>query len=150
MEQTSHLAVQARTAVDQARLGTLTTYARAPSTPHTTCATVPLRGDGSVEVELATDALAVRQLLARPVAALRVAPVGREPVILRGAARRLPGASRQGRLRFRLQPAAVRVGTPSQRVDEASCDSAAPDPLRHNAPHVLAHLNDRHSDDLAA
>ncbi len=146
---TSHLAVQARTAVDQARFGTLTTYARLPSTPHATCVAVEAGSDGSAEVELAKDAIAVRQILARPLASLRVAPVGCEPVLLHGAAYRRPGITRQGRLRFHLQAAAVRVGSPPQLVDEASYAAAEPDPLRHDAWHVLAHLNDGHADALA-
>lgn len=68
--QDAHLAVQARTAVDQARTGTLTTYARQPGARPTTCVAVRGRDDGGVEVELEPGSLAVRQVLARPLASL--------------------------------------------------------------------------------
>lgn len=146
--QDAHLAVEARTAVDQARTGTLTTYARQPGARHTTCVAVRARDDGSVEVELEPGSLAVRQVLARPLASLCVAPAGCEPVLLHGAALRLPGSG-QSVLRFHLQAGAVRVGTPPLLLDQATYETAVPDPLRHDAPHVLAHLNEGHADALA-
>lgn len=66
------------------------------------------------------------------------------------SARRLPGTSEDGRLRFRLDVAAVRVGAPAVLVDGESYGAAAPDPLAGQAPAVLAHLNHRHADALAA
>lgn len=103
----------ARTSVDRARVGTLTTYARRPSGQHTTTANVRARVDGSVEVHLAPAAVPVRRLLARPVATLQVAPPWCEPVRLHGAVRRLPGTSERGDLVFHLEIAAVRVGSPA-------------------------------------
>lgn len=144
------VAVQARTSIDCARVGSLTTYARHPSSQHTCSVSVQARADGTVEIELAVDALSARQLIARPVASLLVAPVGCAPVLLHGSARRLPGPSRRGTLVFHLELAAVRVGSPGVLVDQAAYCAAAPDPLRHDAPAVLAHLNDGHADALAA
>lgn len=143
-------AARARTAVDRARVGELTTYARHPSSTRTTSVSVAARDDGSVEVRLSPVALGARQLLARPVATLQVAPPWCEPVLLHGAARRLPGTSERGELVFHLSVAAVRVGSPPVLVDEASYTGAAPDPLRHDAPGVLAHLNEGHADALSA
>jgi Protein of unknown function (DUF2470) len=143
-------AVLARTSVDRARTGLLTTYARHPSASSSTVVAVTAREDGGVEVRLSPAALGARQLLARPVATLRVAPAWCEPVLLHGAARRLPGTRGQGELVFSLRVAAVRVGSPAVLLDEASWSAAAPDPLRHDAPAVLSHLNEAHADALAA
>ena len=143
-------AVSARTSVDRARVGLLTTYARSPSSTASTSVRVSARSDGSVEVRLAPTALGVRQLLARPVATLQVAPLWCEPVRLHGAARRLTGTSDRGELVFHLTVAAVRVGSPPALLDEASYAAAAPDPLRHDAPAVLSHLNAAHAGALSA
>lgn len=120
-----------------------------PQCSHATVVAVRPPDDGGVEIELAKDALAVRLLLARPLASVRVAAEACEPVLLHGAACRLPGLSEQGLVRFRLHAAVVRVGTPATVLDEAAHAAAEPDPLRHDAPHVLAHLNAGHADALA-
>lgn len=146
----SAFGVLARTAVDRARVGALTTYARHPSSQHTCSVAVRARADGTVEVELARDALAARQLLARPVATLHVAPACCEPVLLHGAARRLPGTGARGTMVFHLDVAAARVGIPAVLLDGTTYAEAEPDPLRHAAPAALAHLNDAHADALAA
>lgn len=143
-------AVDARTSVDCARVGALTTCARQPGSRHTTTVAVRARADGSVEVQLARDACAVRQLLARPVAVLRVAPVACEPVLLHGSARRLPGVSPTGALVFHLEVAAVRVGSPAVLVDPPTYAAAEPDPLRADAPAVLSRVNAGHAEALAA
>jgi hypothetical protein len=143
-------AVRARTSVDRARVGELTTYARHPSRRLTTSVGLQVRPEGTVDVHLSTAAHAVAQLLARPLATLRVAPPWCEPVLLHGGARRLPGLTDHGELVFRLEVAAVRVGSPPVPVDEAAYSAARPDPLRCDAPAVLAHLNEGHADALSA
>ena len=143
-------AVQARTSVDRARVGELTTYARHPSGGLTTSVGLQVRPDGAVDVHLSRGAGAVAQLLARPLATLRVAPPWCEPVLLHGGARRLPGLTERGELAFRLEVAAVRVGSPPMPVDESAYAAARPDPLRCDAPAVLAHLNEGHADALSA
>ena len=143
-------AVRARTSVDRARVGELTTYARHPSGQRTTSVGLHVRPDGAVDVHLSTGAHAVTQLLARPLATLRVAPPWCEPVLLHGGARRLPGLTDRGELVFRLEVAAVRVGSPPALVDGSAYAAARPDPLRRDAPAVLAHLNDGHADALTA
>lgn len=148
--QLDEVAVRARTAVASARVGWLTTYARHPSSQYTTCVSVRPRPDGTVEVQLGRNAVGVRQLLARPVATLEVCPVGCEPVLLHGAARRLPGLSDNGALLFHLDVAVARVGTRAVPLDERTYFAAAPDPLAHDAPAVLSHLNGAHADELAA
>lgn len=143
-------AVRARTSVDRARVGELTTYARHPSGSRPTSVGLQVRPDGGVEVHLSTGAYAVAQLLARPMATLRVAPPWCEPVLLHGGTRRLPGLTDRGELVFRLEVAAVRVGSPPVPVDESAYAAARPDPLRGDAPDVLAHLNEGHADALSA
>lgn len=146
----SEAAVQARTSVDMAAVGSLTTYARHPSGQHTVTVPVSARPDGTVEVEVPIDSLPLRQLLARPVATLQVRPAGCEPVLLHGAARRVAGGRGPGTLVFGLDVAAARVGSPAVLLDRAHYDAAEPDPLRHVAPAALEHLNDGHADALAA
>lgn len=143
----------ARVAVAAARVGTLVTYARHPSGQLSTAVEVAARADGSVEVRLAARSHAVRQLLARPLATVSIAPVGCPPVLLHGAARRLPGATDDGRVVFHVEAAAVRVGEHCRPVDTR--DYAAHRPgadvvLRHQAAQVLEHLNASHADLLAA
>lgn len=148
--QPDEVALRARTAVASARVGWLTTYARHPSSQCTTCVSVRPRPDGTVEVQLGRNAVAARQLLARPVATLELCPVGSEPVVLHGAARRLPGLTDNGALLFHLDVAVVRVGTRAVPLDGRSYFAATPDPLARDAPDVLSHLNGGHAAALAA
>lgn len=143
-------AVRARTALDRARVGQLTAYARHPSGQRTTSVGLRVRTDGAVDVHLSPGNQAVAQLLARPLATLQVAPPWCDPVLLHGGARRLPGLTDRGELVFRLDVAVVRVGSPPAVVDGSAYAAARPDPLRADAPAVLAHLNDGHADALAA
>lgn len=140
----------ARTSVAAARVGALTTYGRHPSGQRTVAVAVQPQDDGSVHVELARDAEGVAQLLARPYAALEVAPVGCAPVLLHGPVRRLPGTSDSGALRFALVPAVVRAGAASELVDERAYAAAVPDRVAGQATAVLAHLNTCHAEALAA
>lgn len=143
-------AVRARTSVDRARVGALTTYARHPSGSLSTSVGLQARPDGAVDVHLSTGAHAVAQLLARPLATLRVAPPWCEPVLLHGGTRRLPGLTNRGELVFRIEVAAVRVGSPPALVDATAWSAARPDPLRCDAPALLTHLDERHADALSA
>lgn len=143
-------ALQARTSVAAAQVGRLTTYARHPARQTTTTVSVQPQGDGTVDVQLSREAVGTQQLLARPVATLELAPVGHDPVLLHGSARRLPGFGPNGTLRFRLEVAAVRLGSPSVLIEEGEYAAATPDPLAADAPAVLDHLNHAHADGLAA
>lgn len=143
-------ALQARTSVAAAQVGRLTTYARHPSRQTTTTVGVQPQPDGTVVVQLGREAVGSQQLLARPVATLELAPVGHDPVLLHGAVSRLPGVGPHGRLCFRLEVAAVRLGSPSVLIDEQEYATATPDPLAADAPAVLGHLNDAHADGLVA
>lgn len=143
-------ALRARTSVAAARVGLLTTYARHPAGQTSVTVSVQPQADGSVQVQLRADARGAQQLLARPVATLDLAPVGHDPVLLHGAVRRLPGAGATGSLLFHLDVVAVRVGSPAVAVDEHDYARATPEPLAPDAPAVLAHVNDRHADGLAA
>lgn len=142
----------ARAAVATARVGTLVTYARHPSGQLATTVEVAARQDGSVEVRLAPRSQAVRQLLARPLATVSLAPPGSPPVLLHGAARRLPGTA-GGQVVFHVEAAAVRVGEHCRPVDVRDYRAHPPETdvvLAHQAAHVLAHLNASHGDLLSA
>lgn len=139
----------ARTAVDRARTGLLTTYARHPSRSHTASVSITAAPDGSVQLHLPVGGMPARQLLARPVATLSIRPPACEPTVVHGAVTRLRGTSAEGTLVFRLEVAAGRVGAPACFVDGEAYEQASPDPLRHAAPGVLAHLNDAHAEGLA-
>jgi hypothetical protein len=142
-------AEQARTALARARLGTLTTFGRRSLAPRMT--TVSVTADGpAVVVRLRPGSLAVADLLARPLATVQIGPAGHEPVVLQGGASRLPGRDADGRLSFRLEPGAVRVGARSCAVPLPEFLSASPDPLHEDAPALLTHLRDGHRADLAA
>lgn len=141
-------AEQARTAVARARVGLLTTYGRRAPLVRTTH--VGVAGDGAaLVVRLRPESPAVTDLLARPLAAVRVGPPGFVQVLLQGSVVRLPGRDDRGRLRFRVDPGAVRVddGGPVAVADYRSAD---PDPLRDDAPVLLAHLRAAHRADLGA
>jgi hypothetical protein len=71
-------------------------------------------------------------------------------VLLHGGARRLPGRTGPASWCSRLEVAAVRVGSPPVLVDQSAWSAARPDPLRCDAPAVLAHLNEGHADALSA
>lgn len=142
-------AALARAAVDDARLATLVTYGRHPSRQSETVVDVRARDDGSLEVELAPAAPAVRQLLARPLATVHLAPPGHPPVLVHGAARRLPGRSGTGPLVFHVEAAAVRLGEHCRAVDPDGYAAGAATPvglLDRRAPYVLAHVNAAHAD----
>lgn len=142
-------ATQARTSVYCARVGSLTTYTRHPSRQHTSAVAVQPRPDGTVEVQVPVGSLAARHLVSRPVATLLVAPAACQPVLVHGAARRLRPSGSGSVLTFHLDVATVRVGAARLAVDEQAYARAAPDPLRHDAPAVLAHLNTGHAQALA-
>lgn len=139
----------ARTAVDCARTGLLTTYARHPSRSHTGPVRLAAALDGSVQLHLPAATVPARQLLARPVATLSIRPPACEPTVVHGAVARLRGTAVDGALVFRLEVAAGRVGAPACFVDGEAYGQARPDPLRRDAPAVLAHLNGGHAEGLA-
>jgi len=143
-------AVLARTSLASARAASLLTFPRLARGHLTTVVTVAARADGSAEVLLDRDSAALRQITARPLAVLRVAPSWCEPLTLHGAVCRLPGVDRGGRVRLVLEAAAVRVGQPGRVVDADHYAAAQPDPLHEDAPAVLSHLNAGHGDALTA
>ncbi len=145
------LAEQARTAVALARVGTLTTYSRrAPARTRTTV--VALRdGDAGLVVEVRAGSPAVADLMERPLATVQVGPPACTPVLVHGGATRVRGAGRTGLLAFRVEPALVRAGEPGlEPVDLRDYLDAEADPLRSDAPALLAHLRTRHGAQLAA
>jgi hypothetical protein len=146
-------AALARTSVSCASVAALTTYPRSASDrPHLTNVTVSACDDGSVVVLLRAGSLAAQHLLQRPFATVRVAPPGCERVTLHGGAQRLPGKDDSGRLAFRVEAGAVRIGERGETtVETTAYGSTGPDPLGREAGAVLAHLRlPCHAEQLAA
>lgn len=146
---------QARTAMACARVASLLTYPRtAPGRPHLTNVELEHDETGRPMVRLATGALAVTHLTARPLATVQIAPVGHPTVTVHGAVHRLPGRDDEGRLLYRVDIGAVRLGHvghgPCDAVSPREYVAARPDPLATDAPAVLAHLRDHHAAGLAA
>ena len=147
----AHPAELARTAVADARVGTLSTYPRsAPHRPHVTTVHVAGQDDGSILAWLLPGSPAAQMLLVRPLATLRVAPVGYEPVTLHGEARRERGGDDGALQAFRVSVGAVRLGPTGCPVDSVDYVSAVPDAVRQQAPELLDHLNRGHAGALAA
>ncbi|MBC7374496.1 MAG: hypothetical protein H7323_10955, partial [Frankiales bacterium] len=141
----------ARTALAQARVAALTTYPRSAPAPRLTSVTMSCQDDGRPVIRVGPGSRAAVDLLARPLATVRVSPVGAETVTVHGGARRLPGRDERGRLAFRVDVGAVRLGVVRPAtVDLDAFDAAEPDPLREDAPRVLAHLREAHTDQLTA
>jgi hypothetical protein len=127
-------------------VATLVTYDRRSGEPplHTTAA-VHTDEAGRPIFCLSQESGALHNLLARPLASLVMAG-GETSVILRGGARRLlRGRETRALQSFRLDVTSVRlVNAGSLEVDVADFLAAEPDPLRHEAAGVLAHLGDAH------
>lgn len=146
-------AVLARTSLQCASVAALTTYPRSASArPHLTNVQVTADEHGNALVLLRAGSLAVQQLLARPFATVHVAPRGCERVTLHGGTQRLPGKDHMGRLAFRVEAGAVRLGEHGQiSIEAAAYAGARLDPLGRDAPAVLAHLRQpHHAEQLAA
>lgn len=154
-------AEQARTAVAQAQVATLTTY---PQLARPAPTTVPVADeDGHLLITLCGCAPAVTELTLRPLATVRLSPAFCEPVTIQGEVHGLPdgGGGVGGPLaeqsdglrtaRFRLDVRAVRVGRAGREVvDVQDYWRAKPDPLREDAPGILAYLRRGHGAQLAA
>lgn len=143
---------RARAAVATARFAALTTYPRsAPGRPVLTSVTLECGTQGCPVIAVEAGSQAAGHLLARPLATVRVAPVGADTVTLHGAARRLPGRDGEGRLRFQVDVGAVRLGDDAPvSVDPDDYRAATYDPLALEAAAVLAHLRLAHAEQLAA
>ena len=137
----------ARTALASARVGALTTYPR-HGAPRPT--QVSVRDDhGSVVLGMSVRSWAAADLASRPLATLRIHPAECRPVTTHGAVRVLPRRP-DGLALFRLQVAAVRIGSRSEPVDITDYRRAEPDPLRAEVPDMLRHLRHGHGIELAA
>lgn len=141
------LAENARTAVASARTGALTTYPRGARPLLTN---VRVRDDdGSVEFAVNDASAAAGILLVRPLATMRLAPSGAQLTTLHGTVRRVPAPPGSRLARFALHVEAIRVGHRcGEPVDPEDYRAAEPDPLREDAPAILAHLRRDHGRDL--
>lgn len=160
-------AERVRTAVAAASVATVTTYSRDPSA-RCLQTVVKVRGDeaGRLVVHLDPRSAAAANLVARPVASLRLADpmCGSSLVLLHGGVRRAPVAPRSREqatrpaepttaVAYLLEVTSARLRDPSRGreddlVDADSYGTAEPDPLRAEAPGVLAHLRDAHASGL--
>lgn len=141
------LAEQARTALACARTGRLTICPAGAGPPPVTVRTQDHGGTVAFILREASPLAGV--LAVRPLGTLRVAPQGAEPTSLHGTLRRRPPAPGRGLVRFALDVQLVRVGHGrGEPVDLQAYRAAEPDPLRHHAPAVLAHLRRDHGQDL--
>lgn len=140
-------AERARTSVASACTGALVTYPRYGSP---VLATVSVRAGGSGLVFSLTEGNpATRVLGVRPLATVRVAPAGCELTSLQGAVHGLPRVEGSRLVEFALDIGAVRLGPRwSEVVDLDDYRAAEPDPLRADAPAILAHLRRDHGPDL--
>ncbi|CCG05680.1 protein of unknown function, putative FMN-binding split barrel domain [Blastococcus saxobsidens DD2] len=93
--------------------------------PRLTTVTVSAGDDGSAVVLLRPDSPAAQQLLARPFAVLQVAPQGCARVSLYGVTRRLPDRDGSGRVAYRVEAAAVRLGDHGEISVEACAYATA-------------------------
>ncbi len=151
MVQPHNAAALARASLQCASVATLTTYPRLATRPHLTTVAVTTDEDGSALVLLRPGALATQHLLTRPFATVTVAPAGCERVRLHGAVQRLAGNDRTGRLAFRIEPGAVRLGDEELPVATAAYRNATPDPFSADASAVVAHLrHPHHAEQLTA
>ena len=142
------LAERARTSVAEARVATLTTYPRL-GRPVLTMVSVRA-DDGAPVIAVDKRSAAAATLRLRPLGTVQLSPPDWEPVTLQGRFRSLVGDD-AAQLLFRLDVGSVRVGQRLLEVVEVedywSCE---PDPLRQDAPGILAHLRRGHGEQLAA
>ena len=146
-------AVVARTSLDCASVAALTTYPRsATARPHLTNVAIQAEDDGGAVMLLRPGSLAARQSEESPCATVQVAPAGCHRMALQGTVRRMPSRDGGGRLAFRLEPRTVRLLANCGEIDVeiTAYAGVGPDPLRRDAPAVLAHLRERHAHQLAA
>lgn len=133
-------AALACTSLRRATVATLRTYPRLATRPHVTTVEVGLGGDGSAVVLLRPTSGAVQDMRVRPFASVTVAPAGCPRVVVSGAVDRLPERDHCGRVAFRVEPAAVRLGDDDTPVRVAALRSAAACRLGRESEAVLGHL----------
>ena len=144
-------AERARTAVAQARVGTLVIRG-CRRTPRTMTVVGMHDRGGMPEVGLEIASAAGQRAVHRPVVALYVTgPDGFAAVRLVGRLVTVDDGATTGSGRFRLTAAGVALVDPGVHpVPVADYLGAAPDPLRREAGRILAHLDAAHAEDLAA
>lgn len=143
-------AEQARTLLARSRVGTLHTMGTRAGAIATTAAVLgdPL-GRPLIWLDAASQALA--DLDAVPAARLCLSPDRLDTLVIEGTTTRVSPPGRSGQIPVRLQPSSVRLSLGSQKtVDLAAYNMARADPLRREAPQILAHLRTAHTGELLA
>lgn len=141
-------AERARTSVAEAKVATLTTCPRL-GRPVVSPVSVRADDEGAPVVALAAGSSAAAVLRLRPLATVQLNSPDWEPVTLQGRFRLLAGGHAP-HLIYRLDVGSVRVGRRLEVVEVEDYRSCEPDPLRHDAPGILAHLRRGHGEQLAA
>lgn len=143
------LAERARTSVAEARVATVTTSSRLGRQVSTLMG-IHAADDGAPVIALNAGSSAAAILRRRALATMQLDPPDWDPVTLQGRFRLLLGCDAQ-LLLFRLDVGSVHLGqrrpTVVELEDYRSCE---PDPLRQDAPGILAHLRRGHGEQLAA
>ncbi len=145
------LAQQARTALAQARMGSLIGRSSASASPSITLVKVTDQHDGQPVVEVDPDSSIVRLLGWWPVVTVSVPGPGMFRALhLTGTAKNSDPLDERLRA-FRLSLISTRlVSTRSVTVPLEDYRAAEPDPLWQHAPQALEHLGDSHALELLA
>jgi len=145
------MAELSRTMLARSRVGTLMTAGTAGAKPAATV--VALLGDprGRPVVWLDPASPALAEVIARPTVSVRLSPDRLGVLVIEGNAAQLPADKQGGQVPIRLEPSSVHVilGT-RHNVELTAYTRARPDPLRRDAPRILAHLRHAHASDLLA
>ncbi len=144
-------AAVARTSLECASVAALTTYPRLAAQPYLTSVAVRAGEGDSAVVLMGPGAPAAQHLLTRPFATVTVALTGCQRVTLHGGVQRLPGTDDVGRLAFRVEAGAVRLGGDPMPVAIAEYANARADLFARDARAVVSHLRrPHHAEQLAA
>jgi hypothetical protein len=141
-------AERARTLLARSRVGTLhTTGARTGPIATVVAVLGDPRGRPVIWLDERSPALA--DLDAFPAASLCLSPEQLATLVIDGTTARVSPPSRSGQIAVRLQPSSVHLTFGSRKtVDLDAYNRARADPLRREAPEILAHLRTAHTSEL--
>ena len=145
------LAQQARTALAQARVGSLVGRATSPTAGALTIVKVTDQPDGQPVVELEPGSSMVRLLSWWPVVTVSVRGPGPYQALHLTVTAKAAAAVDESLRAYRISLLSTRlVSATSVTVPLAEFKAAEPDPLWQHAPQALAHLDEAHSAELLA